>query len=81
MPNIRMPDGIVVKFPDDMPKEEIQKLIEDKYKTLQKEDNQDKELDDESIGIGESITDKSTTLGSRVYNMYRYGSESGWNAY
>jgi hypothetical protein len=81
MPNIRMPDGIVVKFPDDMPKEEIQKLIEDKYKTLQKEDNQDKELDDESIGIGESITDKSTTLGSRVYNMYRYASESGWNAY
>lgn len=76
-----MPDGIVVKFPDDMPKEEIQKLIEDKYKTLQKEDNQDKELDDESIGIGESITDKSTTLGSRVYNMYRYGIESGWNAY
>lgn len=81
MPDIRMPDGVIVSFPDDMPKEQIKKLIQDKYNKLSKEDNQDKELDDESIGIGESIAEKPTTLGSRVYNMYRYGTEAGWNQY
>lgn len=78
---VRMPDGKIVSFPDDMPKEEIKKITQQYVEKTKKEDNQDKELDDESIGIGESITDKATTLGSRVYNMYRYGTEAGWNAY
>ena len=76
-----MPDGKLVNFPDDMPREEIKKITQQYVDKVKKEDNQDNELDDESIGIGESITDKPTTLGSRVYNMYRYGIESGYNAY
>jgi len=78
---VRMPDGKLVNFPDDMPREEIKKITQQYVDKVKKEDNQDNELDDESIGIGESITDKPTTLGSRVYNMYRYGIESGYNAY
>jgi len=78
---VRMPDGKLVNFPDDMPREEIKKITQQYVDKVKKEDNQDNELDDESIGIGESITDKPTTLGSRVYNTYRYGIESGYNAY
>lgn len=29
--NVRMPDGVVVAFPDDMPREEIRALIEEKF--------------------------------------------------
>ena len=78
---VRMPDGKLVNFPDDMPKEEIKRITQQYVDKIKKEDNQDNELDDESIGIGESITNKATTLGSRVYNMYRYGIESGYNQY
>ena len=81
MPNIRMPDGKVVSFPNDLPQEEIKKVTQQYIKKLQKEDYQDKELDDESIGVGESITNKSSTLGSRVYNMYKYAPKAGWDSY
>ena len=31
MPKIRMPDGVIVAFPDDMPKEQIRSLIASKF--------------------------------------------------
>ena len=39
MPNIRMPDGVVVSFPDDMPKEEIVKAIQDAQKRVDEEND------------------------------------------
>jgi len=36
MPDIRMPDGQVVRFPDDMPDAEIKRMIETKYPAVSK---------------------------------------------
>ena len=34
MPTIKMPDGAVVNFPDDMPQEEIVSIIQDAQKRV-----------------------------------------------
>lgn len=34
MPNVRMPDGVIVRFPDDMPPEQIKSLISQKFPDL-----------------------------------------------
>lgn len=41
MPNIRMPNGDVVAFPDDMPKEQIKNLIASKFPELANGERQD----------------------------------------
>ena len=33
MPNVQMPDGVIVAFPDDMPDTEIRDLISSKFPT------------------------------------------------
>ena len=83
--DVKMSDGVVVRFPEDTPLSEIKtqtKKYEDKIKEKL---NNEKELDDESIGIGQSIIefgkDKANslvTVGANTYKKYRYGMESGW---
>lgn len=41
MPKIRMPDGQIVAFPDDMPREQIKSLIAQKYPELQQQTQTD----------------------------------------
>lgn len=83
--DVRMSDGVIVRFPKDTPIQEVKRLTK-KYEDKIKSDvNKEKELDDESIGIGEAIYDKKekgikklTTIGVNTYNKYRYGGEAGW---
>lgn len=45
MPQVRMPDGVVVAFPDDMPREEIRALIAQKFPQVAPEVDEQPETD------------------------------------
>lgn len=85
MTKVKMSDGLIIKFPDDMSIEQI-KIEGQKYEDkIQERLNNEKELDDESIGIGESIVqfgenrvNSIVSAGANAYKKYRYGIESGY---
>ena len=53
--DVRMSDGVIVRFPEGTPNSEIKRLTKKYENNLKNKYNKEKELDDESIGIGESI--------------------------
>ena len=86
--DVRMSDGVVVRFPEGTPLSEVKsqtKAYEDKLKVKL---NEEKELNDESIGFGESIIKKGkgavdylVNTGNKVARTYRYAPVAGWNGY
>lgn len=83
--DVRMSDGVIVRFPEGTPNSEIKRLTKKYENNLKNKYNKEKELDDESIGIGESIiqfgkdkVNSISTIGVNTYKKYRYGGESGW---
>ena len=77
MPNIRMPDGVVVSFPDDMPKEEIVKAIQDAQKRVDEEN--DYVFSDEVAIKDEEKSFKGDV--TRGFKSAYYGSQLGFNYY
>jgi hypothetical protein len=70
MPIVRMPDGKQVRFPDDMPSDEIKGIISKKYPDAFKAKEQEKPAasaadtaTDALIGAGSGITDAAVSLG------------------
>ncbi len=77
MPTIKMPDGVVVSFPDDMPQEEIRKAIEDSQKRVDEEANyvfsDEVAIKDEEKSFKGNVT--------RGFKSAYYGSQLGFNYY
>jgi hypothetical protein len=70
MPIVRMPDGKQVRFPDDMPTEEIKGIISKKYPEAFKDKEQEKPAasdgetaQDALISAGSGVTDAAVSLG------------------
>jgi len=86
--DVKMSDGVVVRFPEDTPLSEIKKQTKQYEDKLNIKLQEEKELNDESIGIGESIIKKgkgvvnaATNIGTNVAKTYRYAPVAGWNGY
>ena len=86
--DVKMSDGVVVRFPEGTPLSEIKSQTKKYEDNLKIKLEQEKELNDESIGIGESIIkkgknviDAATNIGTNVAKTYRYAPVAGWNGY
>jgi len=83
--DIRMSDGLLVSFPEGMPISEIKEQTRKYEDKIKNQIDSEKELNDESIGVGESTLKKDrnklTTIGTNVYKTYRYAPVAGWNGY
>ena len=86
--DVKMSDGVVVRFPEGTPLSEIKAQAKEYEDNLKIKLEQEKELNDESIGIGESIIkkgknviDAATNIGTNVAKTYRYAPVAGWNGY
>jgi len=75
MPDIRMPDGQVVRFPDDMPREEIVAEIEkaekrvNKELSIQSESGSIKE-DEEPVGLLQGFKNNALALKKGYHGLY-----------
>ena len=52
---IKMSDGVIVTFPEGTPLSEIKAQTREYENKIKEKLNNEKELDDESIGIGQSV--------------------------
>ncbi|MAI17148.1 MAG: hypothetical protein CBC71_06310 [Rhodobacteraceae bacterium TMED111] len=56
MPDIEMPNGDIVNFPDEMPKEQIQSLIASKFPEVAPQPQETNRLEALGAGVGQGVT-------------------------
>jgi hypothetical protein len=81
MPTIEMPNGDLVDFPDDMPKEQIKSLIKSKFPNIDQaltQPGQEAAIDD-PMGVGASGVDMLTEFGAQqARRQYAQGPSFGY---
>lgn len=81
MPTIEMPNGDLVDFPDDMPKEQIKSLIKSKFPNIDQaltQPGQEAAIDD-PMGVGASGVDMLTEYGAQqARRQYAQGPSFGY---